>query len=64
MASERYDRVMLLNQRLIGLGNPQQVLETSTLLKAYGGHMQVLPLEGGFLAMDDTCCDDETQSHD
>jgi manganese/iron transport system ATP-binding protein len=64
MASERYDRVMLLNQRLIGLGNPQQVLETSTLLKAYGGHMQVLPLEGGFLAMDDTCCDDETHSHD
>lgn len=64
MASERYDRVMLLNQRLIGLGNPQQVLETSTLLKAYGGQMQVLPLEGGFLAMDDTCCDDESHIHD
>jgi len=59
MAAQRFDQVMLLNKKMVGIGTPEQVLVTVNLLAAYGGHLHLLPTEDGMLALGDTCCDDE-----
>ena len=58
-AAQRFDRVMLLNQRLIGLGVAQEVFTPELLLEAYGGHMRLLKAGQDTLAVTDTCCDGE-----
>lgn len=55
-AAERYDRVMLLNRRLIGFGTPAEVLSAEHLSSAYGGHLQLVETNDGLLALSDTCC--------
>jgi len=55
-ASEYFDRIMLLNHRLIGLGLPQDVLQTEKLIQAYGGRLRSVDGEN-VLTVDD-CCDD------
>jgi len=58
-ASERFDRVMLLNKRLIAIGLAEDALNPEHLLAAYGGSLQFLPTETGMLALGDTCCHGE-----
>ena len=55
LAAERFDRVMLLNRRIVALGGATAVLTTDHLLAAYGGHMTVL--NDGDVLLADTCCD-------
>jgi len=55
-ASEYFDRIMLLNHRLIGLGLPQDVLQAEKLIQAYGGRLRSVDGEN-VLTVDD-CCDD------
>ena len=43
LASERFDRVMLLNRRLISIGSPNEAISQEALLDAYGGHLLVVP---------------------
>jgi manganese/iron transport system ATP-binding protein len=38
LAAERFDRVMLLNRRLLGLGAPSAVFTPERLIAAYGGN--------------------------
>jgi ABC-type Mn2+/Zn2+ transport system ATPase subunit len=38
MAAERFDRIMLLNGKIIAFGQPLEVLDAANLLRAYGGH--------------------------
>lgn len=59
MAARRFDQVMLLNQRMLGIGKPDDVLNPENLLAAYGGHLHLVPTEDGMLALGDTCCDDD-----
>jgi ABC-type Mn2+/Zn2+ transport system ATPase subunit len=61
-AAERFDRVMLLNHRLIGFGHPQEIFTPETLLDAYGGHMHLVQSEKGLLALGDSCCDEGQNS--
>jgi ABC-type Mn2+/Zn2+ transport system ATPase subunit len=63
MAAERFDRVMLLNRRLIAFGPPSEVLVRPNLLQAYGGHVHLLSDEGGMMLLTDTCCDGEEAGH-
>ncbi len=63
MAAERFERVMLLNKRLLGFGPPAQVFDSQKLIEAYGGHLHLLPTADGLLALGDTCCD-EGEPHD
>lgn len=42
LAGERFDRVMLLNRRIVAFGPPGEVLTESHLLEAYGGHIHHL----------------------
>ena len=55
-AASHFDRIMLLNHRLIALGEPNEVLHTDNLLQAYGGRMR-LDTQGAMLV--DDCCPPE-----
>jgi manganese/iron transport system ATP-binding protein len=57
-AADRFDRVLLLNHRLLGFGAPQEVFTTERLMAAYGGHLKLVEGDGQFVALGDTCCDD------
>ena len=55
-ASEYFDRIMLLNHRLIGFGPPEQILQTEKLIQAYGGRLR--SVDGDEVLTVDDCCDD------
>lgn len=55
-AAQYFDRIMLLNHRLIGFGPPEQVLQTEKLIEAYGGRLRSANGEN-ILNVDD-CCDE------
>jgi len=59
MAAQRFNRVMLINKHMVGVGNPQEVFSQENLVGAYGGHLHLLTTEDGMLALGDTCCDGE-----
>ena len=61
LAAERFDRVMLLNRRVIAMGTPDQVLTQSNLVQAYGDHLHPVQGESGVLVLTDTCCEGEEQ---
>jgi len=63
LAAERFDRVLLLNRRLISFGEPAQALTQSALLEAYGGHLHVVPGDDGSVLLTDTCCDGEDETN-
>jgi len=53
LAAERFDRVMLLNQRIVAFGASSTALTNESLLAAYGGQMHVIDDE---MVLTDTCC--------
>ena len=59
MASERFDRVMLLNKELLAIGLAEEALSPEHLISAYGGSLQLIPSAKGVLALGDTCCEGE-----
>jgi manganese/iron transport system ATP-binding protein len=59
LAAERFDRVMLLNRRLLGLGAPGVVFTPEHLMAAYGGHIHMIETAAGTMVLSDTCCDGE-----
>jgi manganese/iron transport system ATP-binding protein len=52
-AARHFDRIMLLNHRMIAFDVPQNVLQTDHLLQAYGGRLKIEP--GGTMVVDDCC---------
>jgi manganese/iron transport system ATP-binding protein len=56
-AASHFDRVMLLNHRLIRFGPPPEVLTSENLLQAYGGHAQLIRSDDGSTALADSCCE-------
>ena len=52
-AARHFDRIMLLNHRLIAFDVPQRVLHTDHLLQAYGGRLKVD--SQGTMVVDDCC---------
>jgi len=56
-AARHFDRIMLLNHRMIAFDLPQNVLQTDNLLQAYGGRLKVEA--GGTMVVDDCCPPDE-----
>jgi manganese/iron transport system ATP-binding protein len=59
LAAERFDRVMLLNRRLLGLGSPGAVFTPEHLMAAYGGHIHMIETAAGTMVLSDTCCEGE-----
>ena len=63
MAAERFDRVLLLNRKLVGLGSAAEVLSPERLQEAYGGHLRLVPTSEGVLVLEDTCCGEGEHFH-
>ena len=59
LAAEHFDRVMLINKRMIGVGSADEILVPENLIEAYGGHLHLVTTEDGMLAVGDTCCENE-----
>lgn len=60
-AAEKFDRVMLLQHKLLGFGRAAEVLTPENLVQTYGGHLHIIPIQEGLIALGDSCCDqDET----
>ncbi|HXF61199.1 MAG TPA: metal ABC transporter ATP-binding protein [Caldilineaceae bacterium] len=55
-AAEQFDRMMLLNRRIIAYGPPGEVLTPEHLTRAYGGQMHVVHTQAGDVVVTDTCC--------
>jgi manganese/iron transport system ATP-binding protein len=58
LASQHFDRVVLLNRKVLGVGGPEEVFSAERLIQAYGGHLRLIQTESEILALNDTCCDD------
>jgi len=58
-AARCYDRVMLLNRSLIGLGSPEDVFTSELLGQAYGDRLRMSETPGGALVWSDTCSNGE-----
>ncbi|GAB4581574.1 MAG: metal ABC transporter ATP-binding protein [Anaerolineales bacterium] len=58
IAAERFDRVMLLNRKLLGFGLPFEIIAPERLVEAYGGQMQVIATPDGKQVMIEECCHD------
>jgi manganese/iron transport system ATP-binding protein len=56
-AASHFDRIMLLNHRIITFDLPQNVMQTDYLLQAYGGRLKIA--SGGNMLLDDCCPTDE-----
>lgn len=57
LAGEYFDLVMLLNRRIVAYGLADEVLTSSNLVQAFGGHMHVIDGEEESLMIADSCCD-------
>ncbi len=64
VAAERFDRVMLLNHRLLGLGSPEDVFTPAILQQAYGSHLRLIDTNKGMMVLEDTCCEEGDHHHD
>jgi ABC-type Mn2+/Zn2+ transport system ATPase subunit len=63
LASQYFERVLLLNRRIYGLGHPSEIFTAEYLLPAFGGHLRLLKSDSEIVAVGDTCCEDES-SHE
>lgn len=52
-AARHFNRIMLLNHRIVAFDAPQKVLHTDNLLQAYGGRLKLDPQ--GTMLVDDCC---------
>jgi manganese/iron transport system ATP-binding protein len=52
-AAQRFHQVAFLNQRLVAHGPAAKVFDRDLLAETYGGHVLVLPGDGGQLVLDD-----------
>ena len=56
LAAERFDRIMLLNKRIVKFGAVEDVFTTESLTNAYGGHIHIIDGDMDTMAISDTCC--------
>lgn len=61
LAAARFERVLLLNHRVIAYGEPAQVLTTENLIRAYGDHAMFV---GEKIVVDECCPPDEHHALD
>jgi len=63
LVNENFKQVMLLNQKIIAFGKPEEVLDRESLANAYGGHLHMIESGGGVYALEDTCVDKGRKNH-
>lgn len=57
LASGRFDRVLLLNRRIIACGPGRDIFTPDNLEQAYGGRLHMVRTPDGHLIFADTCCE-------
>ncbi len=60
-AARHFERIMLLNRRIVAFGPPAEVLQPEILLLAYGSKLRLG--NSGELALTDTCCGGDENDH-
>jgi ABC-type Mn2+/Zn2+ transport system ATPase subunit len=60
-AARHFDRILLLNHRIVAFGNPNEALQTENLLSAYGGRLR--SSNGDNVLSVDDCCDEGEHGH-
>jgi len=63
-AAQHFDRIMLLNHRVLAFGEAQQVLQPEKLLQAYGAKVRVVDGQPNLAALDEPCCEGEHEHVD
>jgi manganese/iron transport system ATP-binding protein len=63
-AAHYFDRVLLLNHRLIAFGPPAEVLTAQHLNQAYGEQLRLVETAEGVMAFSDTCCEGGQEPHE
>jgi manganese/iron transport system ATP-binding protein len=58
-AARYFDRILLLNHRMIAFGLAANVLQPEILLEAYGGRLRMTDGKLNLSALDEPCCDEE-----
>jgi manganese/iron transport system ATP-binding protein len=64
MAVERFDKIALLNRRLVVYGQPQEVMSPQKLVDAYGGNALLRGEDYAMLLGDIDCCGEREHQHD
>ena len=64
MARDHFHQVMLINKKLMGFGDPEEVFNSKALAEAYQSHLHFIPSENGKLALSDMCCNEEEPDND
>jgi ABC-type Mn2+/Zn2+ transport system ATPase subunit len=57
-AAKHFDRIMLLNKKIVAFGGAAEVLHSDNLLYAYGGRFRTVEGRDDLLTVDDSCCDE------
>lgn len=55
-AAAQFNRMLLLNRRVIAYGAPGEVLTPENLRRAYGGQLHIIHTANGDVAVTDSCC--------
>lgn len=64
LAAERFDRLMLLNQKIIGFGRATEVFTADLLSQAYSGSMRLIDTPNGTMFISDShCCGGEEHNY-
>ncbi len=63
IAADRFDRVMLLNRRIVGIGSPAEAFTTANLQAAYGQRIAIAAESDVLSALTDTCCGEGEEHH-
>lgn len=58
MAAAKFNRVMLLNRRLVAFDKPSVALRPDNLMAAYSGHLHRIVSDEGTIVLTDECHDD------
>ena len=63
LAAARFERVLLLNHKLVAIGTPAKVMREQILRQAYGEKLQVIEHGSQVDMFDDSCCGEEEHTH-
>jgi ABC-type Mn2+/Zn2+ transport system ATPase subunit len=56
LAAERFEKVLLLNRELIGIGRPSEVITAQHIMAVFGHHSHQIDSDGRVIIVHDDCC--------
>lgn len=62
-AARHFDRIMLLNKKIVAFGQAREVLQAENLLDAYSGRFRAYGADDALLTISDSCCDEGEHDH-